>query len=294
MILLLSGVPGAGKTLRAISTTLQWMDHDPDRPVFSNVEGWRRAAPIPDQWMDVPDRSVVVIDEIQQRWRRQNGQASISPEIKALETHRHRAVDFILTCQNPAQLQTEVRVLVERHEHLTRRGNLDAAVVTAWEGHCSTFPRKDAQASDAETTIWRYPKAVFSEYQSAVEHNQRRRIPKAAKVGLILAPLAVGGLTWAAIQTHSTISGYGTDVAVDTSAVESGPPHTALQTKKGNIGGTNARMQTATGGMSIGGVCRLWNQHGETISVTWASCNRILSGGFPVDLTPSSRGASTR
>jgi zona occludens toxin len=294
MILLISGVPGAGKTLRAISTALHWMEIDPDRPLFSNVDGWKRASPLPSQWMDVPDTSVVVIDEIQQRWRRQNGQSALPAEIKALETHRHRAVDFILTCQNPAQLQNEVRVLVERHEHLTRRGKLKGAVVTSWEGHCTTTPRRDANDSDAETSLWRYPQEVFKEYHSAVQHNEYRRLPRAMKVGLILAPLAVGGVAVAAFQTYSTLQGYGTETVKVETKSESKPTNTLMQTNSVKTGGNNAGMQTATGGMSIGGSCRIWNEEGETIPVTWSHCNRILSRGFPVDLTPRATGGGAR
>jgi len=294
MILLISGVPGAGKTLRAIWTARQWMQEDPDRPLFSNVEQWSRAAPLPDQWMDVPDSSLVVIDEIQQRWRRQNGQSPLSAEIKALETHRHRAIDFILTCQNPAQLQAEVRVLVERHEHLTRRGKMKGAVVTAWEGHCTTTPRRDAKDSDVETSLWKYPQELFSEYHSAVEHNERRRLPRAAKVGLILAPLAVGGVTLAAIQTHSTLQNYGSETVSVQSEVQSKPSTTLMQTKTEPTGGNNARMQTAIGGISIGGTCRIWNEAGDTIPVTWSNCNSILSRGFPVDLAPRQTGSGFR
>lgn len=217
---LISGVPGAGKTLRAVYTMVELLrtEHGADRPFFGNVNGLKGQAPVPDEWMDVPDGSLILIDEVQQRWRRYRVSGEPPPEIAALETHRHRGIDFILTCQNPSQLTTDVRALVDTHEHLMRKGKLSGAVVWRWEGVCHTNPVTHKRDADCEASIWRYPKWVFDQYESAVMHTGKRRLPRI----LVIAPVVLLGAVGAIVFAVAQVKGI-TDDEVDLKESTSSP-----------------------------------------------------------------------
>ncbi|QJQ96260.1 MULTISPECIES: zonular occludens toxin domain-containing protein [Halomonadaceae] len=272
---LISGVPGAGKTLRAVYTMINLLrsEEGADRPFFGNVNGLRNQAPIPDQWMDCPDGSLILIDECQQRWRRYRNTGEPPAEIAALETHRHRGVDFILTCQNPSQLTSDVRALVDTHEHLMRKGKLNGAIVWRWEGNCHTNPASHAKDADCETTIWRYPKWVFEQYTSASMHTGKKRLPRILVIAPVVLVGAIASITFAVAQ----VSGY-FGKGDDTSAplVEQGtttPPEPIAPPTV-----------TAYGGAVFGDNCRLYDQSGRPLLVSQPMCREALDMGLPYDV----------
>ncbi|MGQ0333098.1 zonular occludens toxin domain-containing protein [Halomonas elongata] len=277
---LISGVPGAGKTLRAVYTMIQQLrdDDGANRPFFGNVNDLRNQAPIPDEWMDVPDGSLVLIDEVQQRWRRYRNTGEPPPEIAALETHRHRGVDFILTCQNPSQLTSDVRALVDTHEHLMRKGKLKGAIVWRWEGVCHTNPAAHSKDADCEATIWRYPKWVFEQYTSASLHTGKRRLPRL----LVIAPLVVIAALGAIILAITQVTGYvGTDDSASDSSVTASDSTTTPVTDEPASSPDTA---TAHIGITQGDTCRLYDQQGRTIPTSRPQCFQAMEFGLPYDV----------
>ncbi|MDR5891155.1 MULTISPECIES: zonular occludens toxin domain-containing protein [Halomonas] len=270
---LITAVPGAGKTLRAIWMTLKLMDEHPDRPVFSNINGWNRAAPIPDEWMDCPDGSVIVLDECQQRWRRYRNTGTPPAEIAELETHRHRGIDFILTCQNPSQVTSDVRALVEVHEHLMRRGKMGGALVYRFEGVCHTNPMAHKGDADCEVSVWKHPKEVFAEYTSASIHTGTRRLPRI----LIIAPFVFLGSAGAVVYAANSVTGFlgvdsqaeAEDAAPASSTAPVAPPPETV---------------TAHGGLRKDDYCQLYDQDGKPIRTTIPDCLNAMELGLPYDV----------
>ncbi|ATJ81224.1 zonular occludens toxin domain-containing protein [Halomonas beimenensis] len=267
---LISGVPGAGKTLRAVYTMINWLrtEEGTDRPFFGNVRDLRNQAPIPDEWMDVPDGSLILIDEVQQRWRRYRNTGEPPPEIAALETHRHRGVDFILTCQNPSQLTSDVRALVDTHEHLMRKGKLNGAIVWRWEGVCHTNPAAHSKDADCESSIWKYPKWVFEQYTSASMHTGKKRLPRI----LVMAPLVLVGAIGAVILAITQVTGY-----VGPEATSQAPRQAAATARRA------APQETATAhaGSIYDGTCQLYDQDGKPILTSIPDCYRAMDRGLP-------------
>ena len=274
---LISGVPGAGKTLRAVYTMINLLrtEDGADRPFFGNVNGLRNQADIPEQWMDCPDGSLILIDEAQQRWRRYRNTGEPPAEIAALETHRHRGIDFILTCQNPSQLTSDVRALVDTHEHLMRKGKLNGAIVWRWEGACHTNPAAHSKGADCEVTVWRYPKWVFEQYTSASIHTGKRRLPRI----LIIAPVvligAAASVTFAVAQVGGFFGGgsdpSGVDqepMTIDLTGQPPPPPEPV----------------TAYAGAIFGDICRLYDQRGRPLLVSRPMCLEAMDMGLPYDV----------
>ncbi|AXY43789.1 zonular occludens toxin domain-containing protein [Halomonas sp. JS92-SW72] len=273
---LISGVPGAGKTLRAVYTMVNLLrtEEGADRPFFGNVNGLRNQAPIPEEWMDVPDGAIILIDEVQQRWRRYRNTGTPPPEIAALETHRHRGIDFIITCQNPSQLTSDVRALVDTHEHLMRRGKLNGAIVWRWEGNCHTNPASHAKDADCEVSVWRYPKWLFDQYQSATLHTGKRRLPRI----LVIAPVVFLGAAASVAYAVNSVTGFFGDSSADTAADTANPQATiaAPQLSRPTV--------TAYGGLQHADLCRLFDQEGRPLLVSRPMCLEALDMGLPYDV----------
>ncbi|WP_455240216.1 zonular occludens toxin domain-containing protein [Variovorax durovernensis] len=214
MITIITGTPGAGKTLYTISklllpllgTTVKSGMFDETgaeieypRTIYTNIRGLTVDHELIDgggRW--VQDReaggyklegpsgglrdwhqwakpgSVIVFDEVQKVWEPRANGSAVPPDIKALETHRHMGVDFILITQGLPLTERNLAMLCNRHLHVRRVGNMPFAVVYEWD-HAS---RTLMYAKAITKAPWRYNKKVFKLYKSADLHTkQKRSIP---------------------------------------------------------------------------------------------------------------------
>jgi zona occludens toxin len=205
MIHLLTGLPGSGKSLRTVFYISRFLEEG--RPVYAcgvdglNVPG---VMPLdnPNDWEQLPDGSVIVIDEAQKVWPSRRGAEPIPP-VRALSEHRHHGMDFVLITQHPAMIDSYVRRLVGRHEHLVRKFGVAAAQIYSWN-EVQDDPSQASARDLAEETLWAYPKHLFGLYKSATLHTVKRRIPKSFYV-IAAAALLIPALAWAA---YSTITGW--------------------------------------------------------------------------------------
>ena len=67
MLTLITGVPGSGKSLRAVYELKKALDAG--RPCYSDIEGLNMPGvlPAPDDWRTTPEGSFIVYDEAQKR-----------------------------------------------------------------------------------------------------------------------------------------------------------------------------------------------------------------------------------
>lgn len=201
MIYLITGVPGSGKTLYAVSTLVQSLvkqrpkrkgveivrrlcvdnvrdlliphdmlcplvQNDRDELVKSDADGqgvWNW----PD-WCQPGD--VIVIDEVQRHWRPRGMGVKPAREIQALETHRHLGVDFVIVTQNPMLIDQNVRRLVGRHLHIRRLFGMQRAMVYDWDG-CSVDVHKTKSAS---VSFFNYPRSAYALYKSSELHTKQK------------------------------------------------------------------------------------------------------------------------
>lgn len=189
MITLITGAPGAGKSAALVALLEELAA---DRPLFVNgipdlkIDHHELAEP--ERWPElVPDGAAVVIDEVQRVWRPRGPGTKVPHHVAALETHRHRGLDFFIVTQGPNLLDSNVRALVGRHVHLR-----DLGVLGRW---WYEWP----ETADQCRTGWRnapikkrfrLPKKVFDKYKSASIHVKPIR---SFPMGLVVLALAVVG-----------------------------------------------------------------------------------------------------
>lgn len=191
MITLITGVPGSGKTAGALDLILKEYG---DRPLFVDGLNGLKLEHVPIDVMDwpaqVPDGAVVVVDEVQRKWRPRGPGGKVPDSVAALETHRHRGIDFVIITQNPRLVDTNVRALVGRHVHIRSTGFLGR-----WAYEWPECNTELSWAKCQNKRRYKLPKKVFDLYTSASLHTKPvHKIPLTMffLAAVVLGLLAVG------------------------------------------------------------------------------------------------------
>lgn len=202
MIRLITGVPGAGKTLFAVSSLLKEMKNNPDRKVFCDIKGLKIDGVDlpPDDWREAPDGSLIIYDECQYRdmYKRGRG-ASRYSAILDLTTHRHTGKDIWLITQSPTFIHGDVLLLVEEHYHLSRPFGAKVANLYKWRQGEKKPESRAIQRRAESKSFFKYDKKLF-EYYESVDVDEKNANHKGLRLPLsAYFPLLVGVLivAWA-------------------------------------------------------------------------------------------------
>lgn len=196
MIHLITGIPGASKTLNAIA----YIDSNPDfanRPIYYirikelTLPWFELTEDEVRNWESLPDGSIIVIDEAQYIFPTRDPKKPLPEFILALSEHRHRGFDFFVITQSPMLLDAGFRRFVGKHTHYERVFGLNSAKRFEWE-KCQSdvddfFVRKSA-------VITRVPfnKKYYGVYKSAEIHTVKRKIPFKVFAPFILLAIIIG------------------------------------------------------------------------------------------------------
>ncbi len=130
---------------------------------FETLDNAGHDALLVEYWQNwATEGSLIVLDEVQRVWRPSG--SKLPDEIAALETHRHKGLDFWLISQGPHLFHSNIRLLIGRHIHL----------VSTWKGRNEyEFPecrQNVTSRSDAVIRPYSLPKKIFGLYKSASLH----------------------------------------------------------------------------------------------------------------------------
>ncbi|MBR8343556.1 zonular occludens toxin domain-containing protein [Burkholderia ambifaria] len=265
MITLITGVPGSGKSLRAVFE----MSREVKAGRRLMVDGIKDLAldhvmvdePWLRKWFDhAKAQDLIVVDEAQRIWPPTSVSVKPGEDIEKLHVHRHMGVDFILITQHPQRINKTVRDLVGRHVHVRKLFGLKRAMLYEWD-HCHNV----ASLKDAVKTVWAYPREVFRLYTSAEVHTKPKAvIPKS----LFLIPIAaVVAVVSAYVGLKSIHGGFG------------------ATNKSGVQASTTASAPSAVGGIS--GVASA----SDSASETWRVVGRYALGSRAFVVVANERGA---
>lgn len=207
MIYGITGLPGNGKTLYAISWLLEKAKAE-NRPVWYHninglkIDGWNKvptytqdingvAVEVP-KWWEAPTNSYVIIDEAQNCGFGDRARGQVPEWARKLETHRHLGIDLVFITQSPMLLAAHDRALIGTHFHVVRNFGMARATIHEFQQLRENVLKSRTGSIRHE---WRYPKGNYALYTSAETHTHKARIP--ARVWLLIAlPFVLGGIIW--------------------------------------------------------------------------------------------------
>lgn len=202
-ISLLTGLPGAGKSLRmaeAISKLVEKGEH-----VFAcNIDGlkipgvtlWEDAR----KWRELPAGAILFVDEAQAFFpERRGGEA---PEYVRMNKIRHDGIRLVLATQQPNYLDTYLRGLVGYHEHLLRRAGKQESFLFRENQVMDVVRQKLATIKrNYDYEVYKFKPRYFACYDSAQTHQIKYQMPALVKKALMILPVAalLAGGAWYAV-----------------------------------------------------------------------------------------------
>ena len=252
MITLITGVPGSGKTLMAVSDLAKKVDKEwAGRKIFIHgiPDLTIPTEPIPDGhtikdmhvWLKKPENngSVVVIDEAQNIFPPRSAGSKTPEIVEWLHVHRHSGVDIILITQMPGRIDKQVRDLVGAHYHI-HKTPLGVRMRYFWD-YCENNPKSGMK--NARPEVYKFDKKAFGLYKSAEIHT-KVKTPKSRVLWVIPLALVVFGMT--SYMGYSLLSGLGSSekAASENSSVVEVPSDDLKKTVKD---------KSAMAGQEIGG-----------------------------------------
>jgi len=220
MITLITGVPGSGKTLMAVSDLAKKVDKEwAGRKIFIHgiPDLTIPTEPIPDGhsikdmhvWLKWPENhgSVVVIDEAQNIFPPRSAGSKTPEIVEWLHVHRHSGVDIILITQMPGRIDKQVRDLVGAHYHI-HKTPLGVRMRYFWD-YCENNPKSGMK--NARPEVYKFDKKAFGLYKSAEIHT-KVKTPKSRVLWVI--PLALIVFCFTAYMGYSLLSGFGSSEKV--------------------------------------------------------------------------------
>lgn len=198
MIYLITGTPGASKTLNTLKLVCESDTFKGREIYYFNISElqlpWTQLGEDEiKRWFDLPHGAVIVVDEAQGIFPQRPPTRTAPEHVERLAQHRHSGYDFVLVTQNPKMLDSTVRYLVERHIHFERQFGLESAKQLSWE-KCVDDPNNESRKSLAVVKRVAFDKKYYGLYKSAEVHTVKKQIPfKVFAPFILLAVVIVVG-----------------------------------------------------------------------------------------------------
>ncbi len=197
---LVTGQPGHGKTAYGLDKAFQFQKEGRDVYIhgvkdFDYAKAGMKYIEDPTKWQDLPDGSVVLLDECYTVFPNRNPGAKVPDHVEAMARHRHRGFDFILIAQQGLQLDPFLRGLYEEHCHVRQTSVIKSKTkLKRWNQYQS-----NVQAACNDVLDWVRPKYVFEYYTSTTLVTTRRRVPMWLRwlgLGVVFVILVVFAIRW--------------------------------------------------------------------------------------------------
>lgn len=195
MINLVTGLPGAGKTLWTLQKVKALAEAENRKVYYHGIPeltlDWELMKS-PEDWINLPPKSIIVIDECQSSFRPRAASVTPPPYIAEFETHRHKGLDFFLLTQHPMLIDSNIRRLAGKHYHVIRFYGFQKSTVHEFQ---QVRENVDKSTKNSIETHFVFPKDVFNWYKSADAHTIKKRIPM-RMVMVVILPIILIAVVW--------------------------------------------------------------------------------------------------
>lgn len=253
MITLLTGVPGSGKSLKAVGLIKQFLANplkvngqEFKRTIYTNIKGLLLDHVLIDKdnmlnWHEwVKPGDVLIFDEIQQVFRPRAMGQKVPDCIAELEVHRSTySIDMVFITQHVMLLDQNVRRLVGQHIDIRRVAGFPASMLYEWDYAAVTANKKSANS----ITPWKWDKKDFKLYHSADIHTKvKRAMPNFVWVLIAMMIPAAYFLPKQTMDLYARLTGnkIPTNIETTVTTVKGDPLGLAKKDEKTNLINTNA------------------------------------------------------
>lgn len=309
MLTLITGQPGNGKSLYTISF-VEAKRQAESRPVFyygipELTLPWTQLED-PTKWYECPEKSIIVIDEVQKVMPPRPSSSKPPQHVSELETHRHKGFDLFFMTQDPSLVDNHLKKLAGEHIHLIRQWGRQKADLYKMQ---KVQDPTNANLKRALHSTFPYPKKVFDWYKSADAHTHKKSIPKKyyllyALPVVAVAALVLGGrMLWKIShpETAKPVASAGAPGGVPgltggaSAAAAQRAPLTAKEYVASYVPRVDGLQYTApaydeltkpvrvpvpAACVRIRGECECWTQQGTRLETTPQVCEQVVKRGF--------------
>ena len=183
MLVFRTGLMGHGKTLNAIKE-IDGKAKAEGRPVYyHNVNGLKPerlkaqwyAFEDPHKWYELPDNSIVLIDEAQRFFGVRDPRKAVPQYCSEFETMRHDGLEVHLVTQHASFLDAHIRKLCNKHIYVLRI--FGGKKLSRYEAEKCIDVDKQSALKDASHSFIKLDSKFFGVYDSAVEHHFKFKPP---------------------------------------------------------------------------------------------------------------------
>ena len=232
MLFLRTGLPGGGKTLNTIKELDEEhqvdpenpqlrLHKDPDHPELPPRTIYYHGIPelkidklkakwvefdTPEKWFDLPDGSIIVIDEAQGTFG--TDVRTRVDKVTRFEKHRHQGLDIHLITQHPSLICLPVRKLVGKHINVIRPYGRTKGVFRHEYEMCIDSPERRSNFKMAQESKIEFDSHYFGLYKSATVHTHKKVKPSYIKSIYLAIALIVTVLVLFAVGAYFMFSKY--------------------------------------------------------------------------------------
>ncbi|OYT96118.1 MAG: zonular occludens toxin [Pseudomonas sp. PGPPP3] len=183
MLVFRTGLMGHGKTLNAIKE-IDGKAKAEGRPVYyHNVNGLKPerlkaqwyAFEDPHKWYELPDNSIVLIDEAQRFFGVRDPRKAVPQYCSEFETMRHDGLEVHLVTQHASFLDAHIRKLCNKHIYVLRI--FGGKKLSRYEAEKCIDVDKQSALKDSSHSFIKLDSKFFGVYDSAVEHHFKFKPP---------------------------------------------------------------------------------------------------------------------
>lgn len=212
-VVLITGIPGSGKTLYAVSRLKKEIEQNlalpanEQRKIYCDITGLKieNMDKPPLDWRETPPRSLLIYDEAQfhECFKPARGLTRYK-QVEDLTIHRKTGHEIWFITQDPNRLHNDILAMVEQHYHLERPYGAKLATIYQYRG-TEKFARRPSVKERAERiTLFFYDNSLYELYESSqVDDGIKVRLPKKI-IGYVAFCLCCFGLSAKLFMSDNT------------------------------------------------------------------------------------------